>query len=273
MRTFLFLIALCSFLECHELRVHSEDRTHLFKTMESEENLKTFLFTVSPELQNLSDPLEVARELIPIFCHLCLDCHSTKDPNYTKKDHNALSAQEYYFQCLRNYEGMLCGGRNTFFGKVLNELFDIEAFSINMGIPNTRFTHVAVIVPIIHNDQILYYFFDAYYGCYYTDLEGQFLDLNAIFQGAPFRLQILNYEQFYGKGFEDERIFNLEREVHGTLHGKVKSFPFEQCSWRETLPLMYLDMGEVINLPVQSSKLMEDFSRLLRKHKIQGSML
>lgn len=241
--------------------------------MNQEKDLKKLLFQIDPSLKHLQDPLEIAHRLLPILCHLCIDCHSTQDENITKKDHNALNAQNYYRQCIRKQEGMLCAGRNTFFTKTLNELFGIEAFTINMGIPNTRATHLTTIIPIKRSNHYQYYLFDAYFGCHFVGNNGAFIDLASIFQGKPFHLKLLNYPQVYGKGPTVEIIQNLEREIPASQGKKVKDYPIENCSWQETLPLGYLVFGEVLNLPIPSEEMREDFFRLLKEQNIRGAML
>jgi hypothetical protein len=106
-------------------------------------------------------------------------------PDYNYLDHNQLSTQEYYEQVIRLYQPVICGGINTFFFKILDEYFNVDAFIINMGTQSNNQTHVATVICLNNR----FYLFDAYYGCYFTDYSGHYLDLESIFKGVPFLLK------------------------------------------------------------------------------------
>lgn len=248
-----------------------------FDLMAEEPELINLIYRVDPYLRVCKDPLEIAKRLLPIVSDLTITTGGNFE-NVTKIDHHQNTAQEYYRRVIRKYKMVRCGGRNTFLSKILNEYFDVPAFNLNMGEVDGPHTHVVAIVPIRNYFGNRYFLFDAHFGGYFTDLAGNLLDLESIFQGKEFILKYISFRQkiyvdpcqyFPGKPYElsFERPLNDAIEIYSFVAdeaNKTRNYSYENCSWRDTLILHYLDMGVVLSDP----KSLGEFYFMLLRNKI-----
>jgi hypothetical protein len=90
------------------------------------------------------------------------------------------AAQIYSDVWLADAGGAACSGFAVFFEKVL-ALFNIPAFTINIGYDGTSLTHVTTIIP--HDGK--FYVFDPTFGGAYLNEAGDYVDLPAVVAGLP----------------------------------------------------------------------------------------
>lgn len=94
------------------------------------------------------------------------------------------AAQIYQDIWLSDAGGSSCSGFAVFLQKVLT-LFDIPAFTVDVGYAGTPLTHVTTLVPYLGK----FYLFDPTLGGVYVDRSGQYVDFPSVVAGAKSSFQ------------------------------------------------------------------------------------
>lgn len=123
-------------------------------------DLKNKILHEIPALQEhlKYDQLLAAKEIMNwVANHLLY----ASDPSSLIKNNffNNLSAADINDYFDKKQGGVYCGGGAYFLAKIY-ELFDLPAFTVTMGIPNTNLTHVTVVVAERANSSYRYFIFD-----------------------------------------------------------------------------------------------------------------
>ena len=257
-----FLLFAGTFIE-----VYGHQRNEVFHLIEKEPQLIDLIHKADPSLLYCKDELEIAKKVMTIVHQIITSPYGYTW--YTNVDHNSVSPQKYYEKVIRNYEPILCGGKNTFLANILNEYFNIDAFVINFGILSTPMTHVVTVIPIKNTNNFV--LFDSHYGCFYTDKKGKFLDLESIFCGSKFYLNFLDFDKIY--------ILDSSINIHPSVLDKITNGmaicignisetrslflrpsdglmrtennflqTYKECSWRDTCLLQFLATGKLFGI-------------------------
>jgi len=112
-------------------------------TCVSSETLRRRIIEEAPEVAQLSG----IDKAIALLQWASTTGDYSPDPGLTPASFETWSAQKMVYDFFdHDLGGISCGGYAVFFRKILN-LFGIDAFEVNYGIPNSYVTHVTVIVP------------------------------------------------------------------------------------------------------------------------------
>lgn len=93
------------------------------------------------------------------------------------------ASQLYSELWLQDEGGAKCGAFSVFFQKLL-ALFDVPAFTVDMG-QTGAFTHVTALVPIASDGKTKFYLFDPTFdGTYRSRRDGAYVDLESVLNGS-----------------------------------------------------------------------------------------
>ena len=151
---------------------------HELPKSQTDEDLKRKILVENPGLDKLveDDKLNAAKVLLNWVANNLVYANDSESMHDTM----LLSASEIYYQLFNTKSGgVYCGGSADFYTKVCH-LFNIDAFNVDMGVLNTRLTHVTTILPIFQNGKYDYYLFDPTFNLTFTDKEKhQLVPINA----------------------------------------------------------------------------------------------
>jgi hypothetical protein len=176
-------------------------------TCPTDMDLKTLILSKIPGLMDVvkSDQLKAARMIM----NWSSQVSSLGDPSDPRVERNTflasgMSASQIYYEIWdMDSGGAACSAFATFLSKVLH-LFDIDAFTINIGYYNTDLTHVTTVVRIDDRDQPKFFIFDPTFNGEYRDVDdGSPIDVGEILKR--------DREQRYSSYRFDRR------EVHRTI--------------------------------------------------------
>ena len=148
----------------------------------TDNDLKNIIFKDNPGLRSLlkKNTLEAAKTILNWSANHILFASDRE----ALGDTSGWSASNIYYNMFdKQTSGVYCGGAADFLAKVYH-LFNINAFTIDVGILKGNLTHVTTVVALEKKNVVKYYIFDPTFNLIFYDKKNQFASIDQLAEAA-----------------------------------------------------------------------------------------